>query len=216
MEIIQNPLFADKVDIAVQADKIKRPLVYKSHVKKKISKKMFAEKTCAEAIGELPIGVHVFGLTKGQFSIIDIIRHVVSQVGPCDLVMSTWTAAHSELRTVFDMLQSGDVKKMRMLVDFSFQRRAPALLHQVRELFGQESVRVSKSHAKFYLIKTESRKFVIRTSMNLNFNPRLEDFTIEEDYDLYEFLERFIDDMFDVKFNENATAACSYQQFKIL
>lgn len=177
---------------------------------------MFREKTCAEAIGDLPANVHIFGLTKGQFSIIDIIQYIADQIGPCDLVMSTWTAASSELGTVFEMLNSGKIKSMKMLVDFSFQRRAPALINQVRGMFGLDSVRVSKSHAKFYLLKTDDRKFVIRTSMNLNFNPRLEDFTIEEDFELYDFLNDFILEMFGDKFNEKATAKCSYQKFKAI
>ena len=175
MKIQGNPLFDQKEDfeVAVKADKVKRPLIYKTVSPKKEIQRMFRERTCAEAIGELSENVHIFGLTKGQFSIIDIIEHVAAQIGKCDLVMSTWTAADSDLRTVYDMLNSRKISSMRMLVDFSFQRRAPALLYQVRELFGMDSIRVSTSHAKFYLLKTDKRKIVIRTSMNLNFNPRL-------------------------------------------
>lgn len=47
--------------------------------------------TAAEVIGPLAPGVRVTGLTAGQFSSIDALEHMVDELGPADVRISTWT-----------------------------------------------------------------------------------------------------------------------------
>ena len=50
------------------------------------------------AIGSLTKGCEIFGLTKGNFSLISILEHCLEQTGLADVVVSTWTAAAVDIK----------------------------------------------------------------------------------------------------------------------
>ncbi len=153
--------------------------------------------SAAEAIGPIEPGSEIYGLTKGQFSLIDLIEHVLSYTGPCRAVISTWTAAGADISFAYRLMSGGKLTALRFLVDFSFPSRQPAYCAALRETFGDGCIRISKNHAKFVLLQNEKWNVVIRTSMNLNENRRLENFEISDDRNLAAFLESVIDEMFE-------------------
>jgi len=135
-------------------------------------------------------------LTKGQFSLIDLIRAVLERTGPADLVVSTWTAAGREIEDAAALLGDGRIRSLRWLVDFSFQSRRPDLCGALREAFGDETIRVTRNHAKFVLASNDAWSVVVRTSMNLNKNPRLEYVEVCDDRDLLGFYLWVVDEVF--------------------
>ncbi|MCP3904770.1 MAG: hypothetical protein GY715_14175 [Planctomycetes bacterium] len=150
-----------------------------------------------ETIGELAHGSEIFCLTFGQFSLIDAIVEIVSQIGPTDLTIATWTAADAHLERAANLVASSDVRTFRMIVDRSFETRQPAYCHRMRELFGFDCIRFIRSHAKFALLRSDSFDVVIRTSMNLNENPRVENLEISEGRVFAEWVQRIVDSVFD-------------------
>ena len=94
------------------------------------------------------------------------------------------------------MLSPKTMLSVRFLLDISFQRRQPALIQHIRQTFGDDSIRVTKNHAKFLLFGNDDYKISVRTSMNLNFNPRLEDVEIKDDAELYDFIDSILTDIF--------------------
>ena len=48
--------------------------------------------TAFEAIGPLEPGCEIFGFTKGQFSLMDLITAILSQTGPASVDISTCTS----------------------------------------------------------------------------------------------------------------------------
>lgn len=153
--------------------------------------------TAAEAVGPITHGIEVYGLSKGQFSLIELIDHILQATGPADLTISTWTAAGADLAHAHALLGSGHVRTARWLVDYSFPSRQPAYCAQLRQRFGDDSIRCTANHAKFVLIRNETWDVVLRTSMNLNLNRRLESFEISEDRDLADWLDTVATDAFD-------------------
>tara|TARA_Y100000310_G_C20211904_1_gene591723 strand:- start:293 stop:604 length:312 start_codon:yes stop_codon:yes gene_type:complete len=81
-------------------------------------------------------------------------------------------------------------------MDYSFQRREPKEAQAIRKAFGADSIRITKTHARFYLITNPAWNIAVRTSANLNMNPRTEDFNIVEDQRVVEFLSVFVDSIF--------------------
>ena len=197
LETSRNSLLFDKVDPVADIDKIQSPNVFrrKRSVVKRDIRDLRRSESAVEALAGFDKETQIYGFTKGQFSIIDILRHLVGVVGRCELVVSTWTAAHADVTTVLDFVDSGDVSSARWLVDLTFQRRTPALANRIRQVFGADSIRVAKNHAKFALIKGEDWRIVVHTSMNLNFNPRFENFTLAHDPELFQFHEQIIDEL---------------------
>lgn len=153
-------------------------------------------KTAADMIGPIMKGVDVFGLTAGQFSFIDILVHVLQQIGPAHLVISTWTAAGASIRKAEHLAKRRDILSMRWIVDRSFQTRQPKLCQLLQDIWGADAVRTGRMHAKFMAAWNAEYHVVVRTSMNLNQNPRIEDFTITEDERLCNFVRGLVDNMF--------------------
>ena len=149
-----------------------------------------------QAIAGLEDGGAVFGLTKGSFSLIDLIRALLDLTGPAALTVSTWTAAKKEIDDAADLLRDGRITGLRWLVDYSFPRRQPAYCDALRERFGDDAIRVTKNHAKFAIVDNGSARYVLRTSMNLNKNARLEYFEVEDSPELADLLGGVVDEVF--------------------
>jgi len=148
--------------------------------------------TAKQALGTIKPGCEIFGFTKGQFSFVDLLDAILWQTGPADVVVATWTAASADLTRVKAWLTSDRLLSCRFMVDFSFERRQPAFCATMRECFGDDAIRVTVTHAKFAIIRAKKRALVVRTSMNLNHNPRFENFEISDDPKLARFLDTII------------------------
>ncbi len=151
----------------------------------------------AEAVGPISPGMEVFGLSKGQFSLIDLIEHVLAGTGPADVVVSTWTAANADLEFALGFLANGRILSLRFIVDFSFPSRQPAYCAALRERFGDAAIRITKNHAKFVVVTNRKWNVVIRSSMNLNENRRLESWELSDDRGLAEFVLELADELFE-------------------
>lgn len=147
------------------------------------------KETAKEFMLPLEPGMHQYGFSKGQFSLIDVIDTLTETLPGGDLDISTWTAAKADLGRLEEIFTSDKVKRLRMLLDFSFQRRQPSLIHSIRKRYGLDALRITRNHAKFLAYKKDEWRIVVRTSMNLNFNPRLEDVDICDNAPLYDFLD---------------------------
>lgn len=146
----------------------------------------------AEAIGPIEAGMSVFALTRGQYSMIDCLHHVVNELGPCHLSIWTWAIADYEVQAVGGLMERGDILAASLVVDFSAGRRNADLLDAWRARFGENTVRVVKNHAKVARVWSQERRVLLRGSFNLNFNPRFEQLDVTEggpDFDLVERIE---------------------------
>lgn len=135
-----------------------------------------------------------------------MLQAVLRRIGPAHLSISTWTAASHELESLATMIRRGDITGTRWLIDFSMARREPARTSQMREMFGWDNIRVAQIHAKFALLQSPTWKIVLRSSMNLNMNPRCEDFQIAHDPELAAFFNAILDEIFATQKKELADA----------
>lgn len=150
-----------------------------------------------DAIGTLEPGCEIFILTFGQFSLIDALVTIVDQTGPADVILSTWTAGNADLTTCERLLERSLVRSIRYIVDRSFLTRQPAYCNKMRELFGDDCIRTMRSHAKFAVVENDEWTLAIRTSMNLNTNPRCENIEISDDPALCALLTQIADDLWE-------------------
>lgn len=153
--------------------------------------------TAAAAVGPIEHGMEVYGLSVGEFSLTDLLLHVLEAAGPADVVVSTWTAAGADIEEAFRLVSDGRIRSIRFIVDFSFPSRQPAYCAALRERFGDEAIRVTKNHAKFVLVRNAQWSVVVRTSMNLNRNRRLESYEVSDDPEMADFLEGVVARVFD-------------------
>jgi hypothetical protein len=133
------------------------------------------------AIGKLSPGVAVTGITKGQFSLLELVRAILDQTGPAHVVISTWTFGIRDAEMAAWLVRpGGPMLSLRFLVDRHFESREPKYCARIRQLFGPDSIVLSVVHAKFATIKNDQWQIAVRSSMNLNRNPRWEQFDIND------------------------------------
>lgn len=152
--------------------------------------------TAADMIGEIEHGCEIFGLTAGQFSFIDVMEHVLNQIGESNCIISTWTASYANIEKAMRFCGDSRLASCRWLVDRSFKTRKPDLCKHLVDTFGKDAIRTASSHAKFMLLWNDDWSIVIRTSMNLNQNPRIEDFEISDDPNLMAYMRELCENVF--------------------
>lgn len=151
--------------------------------------------TAGEAIEGFERGGRLVGMTKGQFSLLDLIQAIVRKTGPVHLTVSTWTTGVRDAENAALMIERGSLLSLRLLCDRSFPRRQPAYCRQILATFGADAIRCTNTHAKFALLRNDSWAVVIRSSMNLNRNPRFEQFDVDDDLEIADFFEAHIAEM---------------------
>lgn len=189
-----NPILAAGAVKTVRLDDLSGPV---QHVRPrrdvKREKMLLWRRESAEvAVQPLTRDAEVYGFTKGQFSMLDLLKAVLAKTGPAYMDFSTWTANRKEALELAAMRQSGELLGIRWLVDMTFVRRDPEAAAILAD-FGAEAIRVAHVHAKFALFYNETWRLVLRTSMNLNMNPRTEDYHLAHDPDLFGFIHEMMD-----------------------
>ena len=146
----------------------------------------------AASIGPLERGMALFAVTRGQWSMIDAIMYVLDRMGGGSLSVWTWVVADYEIKAVTSLMLRGDIRAATMVVDISADNRNREMLAEWRSFFGPDSVRIVRNHAKIARVWNDEYRFLLRGSMNLNWNPRFEQFDLTEggeDFDLIERIE---------------------------
>lgn len=160
-------------------------------------------RTAADAIGTITPGCAVFAVTRGQWSMVDAILAVLDQTGPAAVSVWTWTVAVYEVEQMQRLRQDGRVTSGRLIIDAGVSKGQRRLSHLKdgahkdvvsawMHTFGPESVRHVVNHAKIATIEGGGFRCLLRGSMNLNHNPRFEQFDLTEggpDFDLVRSIE---------------------------
>jgi hypothetical protein len=147
----------------------------------------------AAALGECKAGMSLFSITRGQWSMIDAILHVLDQVGSAKISLWTWTVAEYEVQVLKRLREDRRVTGGRLVIDAGARTKNAGIIAEWKSSFGEGSVRYITNHSKIARVHSASGlKFLLRGSMNLNFNPRFEQFDISEggpEFDLVEEIE---------------------------
>lgn len=190
-----NPLLVSDPDPVVDPAVIRQAVIKRPIPKREIMDLRRIQSATEAVAGLERDGMELFGLTKGQFSLTDMIEAILEKTGPADLSISTWTAANGDVTRMLELLNSGAIRSCRWLVDLTFMRRCPQLTAEIRAKFGADAIRVTKTHAKFCTITNDDWQIALRSSMNLNQNPRMESFQVGHDPVLCQFLSEVLDDV---------------------
>lgn len=150
-----------------------------------------------EALEALAPGGSIITLTFGQFSIGDAVRALLDRTGPAEVTISTWTAAKAEIEHAYRMIEDGRIQSMRWLVDRSFATRQPEYCRALLDRFGEDSIRTTRTHAKWATIVGGGFHFAVRTSCNLNTNPRLELIEVSDSEPLAGWFNGIADELWD-------------------
>ncbi len=140
---------------------------------------------------------HVFGITKGQFSMIDIAAAVLEKTGPADVAVWTLCIADYEVEAIGAFIGSGAIRDFRLVMDWAGAQRDMPIVSDLQARFGLDCIRVTKTHAKIVMVSNADWKVVIRGSMNLNSNPRFEQFDVSDGGAAWDVMDDVMVEMWD-------------------
>lgn len=169
--------------------------------------------TAADCIGKIEPGTALFAITRGQFSMIDAVLACLDQSGPAAVSLWTWTVAEYEIECMERLRKDGRITAGTLVIDHGARNKNAGLIRQWKETFGSESVRYVLNHSKIATIKSDKFTLLLRGSMNLNFNPRFEQFDLTEggaDFDLVKKIESELPILLD-----NAAGAEAYKASRV-
>ena len=135
-------------------------------------------------------GDSVFGITRGQCSLIDFCLAAIDKVGePADVSFFTWVVAEYEMQYFQNLLDDGRITGFRLVADHACLTHRPGFVESVQRRFGIDAVRVSACHAKIAMVRGPGGDILIRGSMNLNQNRKIEQFDVSLSTELCEWFE---------------------------
>lgn len=150
----------------------------------------------AECIGKCESGMSLFAITRGQWSMIDAVLHVLDEVGPAKISLWTWTVAEYEVQVLSRLRMDGRVTGGRLIIDHGARNKNAAIIADWKSRFGDDSVRYVVNHSKIATVESDSGlRFLLRGSMNLNFNPRFEQFDLSEGGPAFELVREIEDEL---------------------
>ncbi|MGB0443337.1 MAG: hypothetical protein ACPGFK_00665 [Flavobacteriaceae bacterium] len=150
-----------------------------------------------DVVRKLDKNSRILGLSRGKFSLIDLIRSILKKTGKAHIICTTWSAGIKDAHQIEWLINSKAISSFKLITDHSYKTRQKKYAVTLENLFGVENIRTSEIHAKFVLIHNEDWKVCIRTSMNLNANKTCESFEIDEDEDIFNFYFDFIEHTFE-------------------
>lgn len=135
----------------------------------------------SECIGRCVKDMSLFAITRGQWSMLDAVLHVLNEVGRSRISLWTWTVAEYEVQVLSRLRMDKRVSIGHLVIDAGARNKNAEIIAEWKATFGEDSVRYVINHSKIATVESESGlKFLLRGSMNLNFNPRFEQFDISE------------------------------------
>lgn len=141
-------------------------------------------------IGAIVGGCDITGISGGDFSFVELIEHCAGNK-PCNVVVSAWTAAAQDIERVATWQHN-----VRLILDTGFVFCKPDAKDAAKRLLADEQMRFVKTHCKFSLIERDGMKLVVRTSMNLNLNPKAELYSVTDSAELYDHFMQLVDAIF--------------------
>jgi hypothetical protein len=132
-----------------------------------------AEKEIAEYVGDLQDGQTIRYVTKGQWSMHELIRYCCLQLQePCDIYLTTWTVTNTPIEALFQLKKEGYIKELHCLFDYRIKDTKPEAFQLISSFAN--SINLTKVHAKVSVILGKERGFSIISSANMSKNPRIE------------------------------------------
>lgn len=89
----------------------------------------------AQCIGKVEAGMSLFAVTRGQWSMIDAVLHVLDQVGPAKLSLWTWTVAEYEVQVLTRLREDRRVTGGRLVIDAGARNKKRRNHCRVEKLF---------------------------------------------------------------------------------
>lgn len=99
---------------------------------------MFNTEEASKALIGFGKNCRLSGLTRGKFSLIDLIRALLAHTGRADIICCTWSAGIKDAHQVKWLVDTDLVSSFQLVTDRSYETRQPKYAISIEQLFGKE------------------------------------------------------------------------------
>lgn len=113
------------------------------------------------------------------------------------LYISTWTTNNRNTQGLIELYDQGKIGAIQFVVGNYFKvREAPVYNYLATKLMERKQLLISgEHHLKVLLLQNQENYIVVESSANLTSNPRTEQFTYNNDRDLFHFYKSWFDSL---------------------
>ena len=138
---------------------------------------------------------------------VDIILACLDQIGPARASLWTWCIAEYEVECFTRLLIDSRLTSALLVIDSGARGKNRELLKSWHRQHGPRSIRWVVNHAKVATLESADYKLLIRGSMNLNYNPRFEQFDIDDGHPGFDIVRRIEEELPVLEFDHTNTDA---------
>ncbi len=118
-----------------------------------------------------------------RIQLFDVIEKILSETGPAEIYISTFSTSEEFLRQIFRLRKKGMITKATMLTDLKASRKTVNLYTFISNVF--DNVYLAENHSKVILIRNSKWMVSICTSQNQTRGNRTESGMITTDPRVY-------------------------------
>jgi len=140
---------------------------------------------CQEIVGSLQMGETIHYVSMGDWSLHDVVLHIIDHSGPAEVDIVIWSIAEDPVRLLLKNIEAGNITRLRMLLDWRVKVRRPEVMQLCRANIAE--IKLSSCHAKMALVSNDKWAVAVIGSANLTNNPRIEAGVIACDREVLDF-----------------------------
>lgn len=111
-------------------------------------------------------------LSKGSWSVYELIVYLAKQIGPCQLVFTTWAISEEAALTFCGLKEKGIFTSVTGIFDHTTESHKNGALTICKTYFKQ--IAFAHLHAKVTILQNDAWKICIVSTANMTKNPRYE------------------------------------------
>ncbi len=173
----------------------------KLKLRETIKTKSFLKKQKAyEVLDELPqVGESIHIVSNVSFDYFNLIPIAIKLMGDkCnDFYFSTWTLNNTNSEAIIKLYDENKVSSIKCLVGLYFKKRESAVFNMLYEGLKKRNQTIfsNENHSKVTLLDNGIDFIIIEGSANFTANPRIEQFSIHNSKELYQFHKEWMDEV---------------------
>lgn len=176
---------------------------HRTTVLKRKQRHISRKETAAETIAGMGLpeqGEVIHVVSNSQYDFFSLVVAAVETRNPVqEFYGSTWTMNMYNVRDLLSLLDTGSIEKCSILTGTYFKSRESSVYATLVTGLQKRGHRFNAfiNHTKVVLMAAGNERYVFEGSANFTHNPRLENFIICNDPELYEFHQAWMEEMLD-------------------
>lgn len=143
-------------------------------------------------------------ITMQSFNSVSFIKHIADNEIIEELILIIFSLNMSASKVIIDLIKEGRIKNIKIIVS-SIRNAGHKIRSKAVQKLINKGLRIVfvNSHAKITAIKTKHNHYVIEGSGNMSFNGRIEQYVIDNDKELFEFTNNWVNDIENIMNNKD-------------